>query len=219
MPTTTVGYCIDMAERKILDESNDEYSEQNLLDLFHLAVKEIINLVPRAHTDSRIWKLAPATRQFCPYDAVEIVDVISNMGTDGATPGAAIRETTLDVMRTLLPGWESDTASDTIEHFMRIPESKVEFMVYPRSTGNNYMLARVTTMPAQVLWDADDNFKLAVIPIDDTFATAIINGMVYLAYDDDSDIPGNTPRSQVFYGRFLQDLGLRAQKEVKYRRA
>jgi hypothetical protein len=43
--------------------------------------------------------------------------------------------------------------------------------------------------------------------------------MAYIAYDDDSDTPGNTPRSQVFYGRFLQDLGLRQQKEVKYKRA
>ena len=74
MPTTTVGHCIDMAERKILDESNDEYSEQNLLDLYHLSIKEIINLAPRSHTESRIWKLAPMTRQVCPADAVEIVD-------------------------------------------------------------------------------------------------------------------------------------------------
>ena len=89
MPTTTVGHCVDMAERKILDESNDEYSEQNLLDLYHLSIKEIINLAPRSHTESRIWKLAPMTRQVCPADAVEIVDVIMNMGTDGATPGGA----------------------------------------------------------------------------------------------------------------------------------
>ena len=219
MPTTTVGHCVDMAERKILDESNDEYSEQNLLDLYHLAIKEIINLAPRAHTDSRIWKLAPATRQVCPADAVEIVDAVMNMGTDGATPGEAIRETTLDVMRALLPGWESVAAANIVEHWLRLPESKTEFMIYPRSTGNNYLLARVTTIPAQVMWDSGGDWKLAVIPIDDTFSHAIINGMAYIAYDDDSDTPGNTPRSQVFYDRFLQDLGLRQQKEVKYKRA
>ena len=140
-----------------------------------------------------------------------------NMGTDGQTPGPAIRETTLDVMRTLLPGWEADDAADTIEHWFRLPESKTEFMIYPRSTGNNYLMARITTMPAQVMWDGDGDWKLAVIPIDDTFSHAIINGMVYIAYDDDSDTPGNTPRSQVFYNRFLQDLGLRQQKEVKHR--
>ena len=219
MPTTTIGHCIDMAERKILDESNDEYSEQNLLDLFHLAVKEIINLEPRAHTESRVWQLSPSTRQISPADAVELVDVIMNMGANGATPGAAIRETTLDVMRALLPGWEAVTPTDVAEHWFKVPESKVEFMIYPPSTGNNQLLARITTIPAQVLWDSNDYFKIAIIPIDDTFSTAIINGMVYMAYDDDSDTPGNTPRSQVYYQRFLQDLGLRAQKENKYRRA
>jgi len=219
MTTTTVGLCIDMAERKILDESNDEYSEQDLLDLYHLAVKEIINLVPRAHTESKNWKVAPLTRQVTPPDGVEIVDVIMNMGSDGAVPGGSIRETTLDVMRALIPGWEATTATDEAENWFKLPESKTEFMIYPPSTGDNYILARVTTLPAQVLWDSNDDFKLAIIPIDDTFATAIINGMVYMAYDDDSDNPGNTPRSQIYYGRFLQDLGLRAQKEQKYRKA
>jgi len=122
-------------------------------------------------------------------------------------------------MRALLPGWEAETATAAMEHFIRLPESKGEFMIYPPNTGLGYLLGRVTTMPAKVLWDANDDFKIAIIPLDDTFATAIINGMIYMAYDDDSDIPGNTPRSQVYYGRFLQDLGLRQQKEVKYRRA
>ena len=119
----------------------------------------------------------------------------------------------------LLPGWEADTPADIAEHFMKLSESKTEFMIYPPSTGNNYLMGRVTTIPAQVMWDSGGDWKLAVIPIDDTFSHAIINGMVYIAYDDDSDTPGNTPRSQVFYGRFLQDLGLRQQKEVKYKRA
>lgn len=219
MPTTTVGFCIDMAERKILDESNDEYTEQNLLDLYHLAINEIINLVPRAHSDSRTWKLAAATRQVIPADAVEIVDVIMNMGTDGLVPGAAIRETTLDIMKTLLPGWEADTPTDAAENFFRLPESKVEFMIYPANTGSGYLKGRVTTIPARVIWDSGGDWKLAVIPLDDTFGSAIINGMVYIAYDDDTDTPGNSPRSQMFYGRFLQDLGLRQQKENKYRRA
>jgi hypothetical protein len=219
MPTTTVGFCIDMAERKILDESNDEYTEQNLLDLYHLAINEIINLVPRAHSDSRTWKLAAATRQVIPADAVELVDAIMNMGTDGMVPGVAIRETTLDVMKVLLPDWEADTPAAVVENYFRLPESKVEFMVYPPNTGLGYMKGRVTTIPARVIWDSNGDWKLAVIPFDDTFGSAIINGMVYIAYDDDTDTPGNSPRSQMFYGRFLQDLGLRAQKENKYRRA
>lgn len=218
MPTTTVGHCIDLAERKILDESNDEYSEQNLLDLYHLAISEIINLVPRSHTESKSWKLAPGTRQIAPADAAEVVDIVMNMGSDGATPGGTIRETTLDVMKALLPGFEADTPTDLAEHWLKLPESKVQILIYPPSTGNNWVLGRVTTIPAKTIWDSGGNWKLNIIPLDDTFSTAIINGMVYMAYDDDSDIPGNTPRSQVYYGRFLQDLGLRQQKEVKYRK-
>jgi len=219
MANTTVGFCVDMAERKILDESNDEYSETALLDLYHLAIKEIINLVPSAHTEPRTWKLAPSTRQTIQADGIELVDVIMNMGTDGASPGKAIRETTLDVMKALMPGWEADTPSAVTEHFMRLPESKKQFLIYPKSTGTNYLLAQVTTLPAAVIWDANGDWKVAVIPIDDTFASAIINGMVYIAYDDDSDIPGNTPRSEIFYRRFLQDLGIREQKKAQYRKA
>jgi hypothetical protein len=218
MPTTTVGLCVDLAERKILDESNDEYSEQNLLDLYHLSIKEIINLVPSAHTDDLTWKLAPLTRQSIPSTGVNMVDIIQNMGSDGATPGTSIRETTLDVMKALLPGWEADTAADVVQHFMRLPEDKRNFMVYPKSTGDQHIRGMITTVPPAVVWDAGGLWKVAIIPIDDTYAHAIVNGMVYIAYDDDSDTPGNAPRSQMFYARFLQDLGIREQKKLNYTR-
>ena len=219
MATTTVGFCIDLAERKILDESNDEYSEQNLLDLYHLAIKEIINLVPSSHTDQLIWKLAASTRQVIPAQGVELVDLIINMGANSATPGAPIRETTLDVMKSLYPAWEASPAADVCEHFMRLPEEKKEFMIWPKSTGNNAVLGSVTTVPPAVIWDAQGDWRVSVIPVDDTFSHAIINGMVYIAYDDDSDKPGNTPRSQIFYTRFLQDLGIREQRKYERTKA
>ena len=214
MPTTTVGFCVNMAERKILDESNDDYSEQNLVDLYNLAIKEIVNLVPSASSETRTWKLSATTKQMIPADGVNLVDVIMNMGANGQVPGAAIRETTLKIMKTLLPGWEADSPSAVTEHYLRIPESKTAFFVYPKSDGTNWIMADVTVLPAPVLWDAGDVWKIAVIGIDDTYSHAIINGMVYIAYDDDSDMPGNTPRSQIYYTRFLQDLGLRDQRMV-----
>ena len=219
MPTTTVGLTVDLAERKILDESNDEYSEQNLLDLYYLAIKEIINLVPSAHTDNLIWQLAASTRQVVPANGHWLVDVIMNMGPDGATPGKPIRETTLDVMKTLYPEWEADPAADVCEHFLRLPENKREFLIWPKSTGNNRILASVTTVPPAVIWDAQGDWRQTVIPIDDTYSHAIVNGMVYIAYDDDSDIPGNTPRSATYYARFLNDLGIREDKKWQYTRA
>jgi hypothetical protein len=203
-----------MAERKILDESNDEYSEQNLVDLYNLAIKEIVNLVPSSSSETRTWRLSPTTQQNIPADAINLVDVISNMGSDGETPGAAIRETTLKVMKALLPGWESDPPAAIIENFFKIPESKTAFMVYPKSDGTGHIMADITILPAIVLWDAGEDWKVAVIGVDDTYSHAIINGMVYIAYDDDSDMPGNTPRSQMYYTRFLQDLGLRDQRMV-----
>lgn len=214
MPTTTVGFCVNMAERKILDESNDEYSEQNLVDLYNLAINEIVNLVPSASSESRTWKLSPTTMQTIPADAVNLVDVISNMGADGETPGAAIRETTLKIMKALLPGWESDPASAITESFFKIPESKTAFMIYPKSDGTGHIKADVTILPAPVLWDVGEDWKVAVIGVDDTYGHAIINGMVYIAYDDDSDMPGNTPRSQMYYQRFMQHLGLSDQRMV-----
>lgn len=212
MPTSTVGFCVDMAERKILDESNDEYTEQNLIDLYNLSVKEIINLVPSASSETRTWKTSATTKQMIPSDAVGLVDVLVNMGTDGATPGKAIRETTLNIMKSLLPTYETDTAAAVIQHFIRIPESRTQFLVYPKSDGTPYLMAQIITIPTAIVWDADGDWEVAVIGIDDTYSHAIINGMVYIAYDDDSDVPGNSPRSQMFYQRFMQDLGLRDQK-------
>jgi len=38
---------------------------------------------------------------------------------------------------------------------------------------------------------------------------AIPDVMLFHAYDDDSDMPGNTTRSQIYYNRLLQNLGLK----------
>lgn len=219
MATTTVGLMVDLAERKILDEGNDEYSEQNLLDLYYLSIKEIINLVPSAHTEQMIWALAPGANQAIPARGSQLVDITLNMGANGATPGKLIRESTLEVMKALVPTFEIDTATDEAENYIRLPEDKKRFKIYPASTGNNQVMGAVTTVPAAVIWDAQGNWKIATIPIDDTYSHAIVNGICYIAYDDDTDIPGNTPRSQVYYTRFLQDLGIREQKKWQYRKA
>ena len=211
MGTITIGSVIDQFERKVLDESNEDFSEAENVTLFNNTIRTMINLVPKIHNITESKQLAPGILQVLPAAGVELVDILLNMGEDGDTPGLPVRETTLKIMSDLWPRWAQDPESDIVEHFMKDDNDNRRYYAYPAIDSQKpvFVLIQMSTMPAPIVWDANGDWKLLTIPVEDRYIDAIGNGMLYLFYDDDSDNPGNTPRSQLYYGRFQQALQLR----------
>jgi hypothetical protein len=212
MSNLTVGWMIDVVEKKILEESNIDFSEAELVGLYNLTLRLIVSLVPRAYTKTESWIMAAGILQSIPSDGMRLVDVYLNMGDDGETPGSPITEADQDSMREMVPGWATETATSEIEHFMRIPNMDASFNCYPPSDGTGYIQGVFSATPPTVVYDEEDVWKSERIPISDEFVNAIPDGIMFHAYDDDSDIPGNTTRSQIHYQRLLSILGLDSPK-------
>jgi hypothetical protein len=214
MGTITVGSVIDQFERKILDESNDDTTEEENISFFNNTIRTMINLVPKIHSVTEGTLLAPGVLQFLPAKGFELVDIPLNMGSDGSTPGAPLRESTLKIFNEVWPQWATDPQAIVIEHFMKDDNEERRFYVYPpvHTQEPVYVLIQMSTLPTPVTYDVSNDWKLLNIPVEDQYIDAIINGMLYMFYDDDSDNPGNTPRSQIFYGRFQQALQLETMK-------
>ena len=102
------------------------------------------------------------------------------------------------------------TQAAAIEHFMRIPNMDASFHVYPPSNGAGYVEAVYAAIPPTVVYDEAGLWENERIPFSDEFVPAIPDGIMFHAYDDDSDIPGNTGRSQLHYQRLLSLLGLKS---------
>ena len=209
MSTLTVGYIVGVVEKKALDEANDDFTQAELIGLYNLALRFIVSLVPRAYTITTSELLASGTLQSIPTTGLALSGIIRNMGTNGETPGAATREADLDAMNKLVPSWSTETAAEEIDNFMRIPGMDASFMVSPPSDGTGYVQLVYSAMPPTTTYDDAGVWEDDKIPVSDEFIPALPDAMLYNAYDDDTDTPGNLPRSQMYYQRAIQILGIK----------
>lgn len=210
MSILTVGWMVDLVEKKILDEGNDDFSEAELIGFYNLTLRLIVSLVPRAYTITDKWLMSPGIFQSIPSDGIKLVSITMNKGTDGLTYGSPVTPASLDALRSMCPTWATDTAAQEIEHFIRIPDMDASFYVYPQSDGTGYIEGAYAATPPTVVYDEADDWRNERIPLSDEFVPAIPDGMLFHAYDDDTDIPGNTPRSQLHYQRVLSILGIKS---------
>lgn len=204
----TVGALINICRRKILDEEDLDFSDAELLQLYNNTNKKIVTLRPQAYTRIESMLLSAGNKQLIPSDGLTLISVRRNMGTDGATPGRAIRMSEGDVYTTLVPTWATDTAAEVIEDFWPVPNYPEQFYVYPPSDGSGYIELEYAKVPPVTIDDGGGAWESEQSPFNDSYIDAQINGILYTAYDDDTDIPGNTPRSALYYARFLQALGI-----------
>jgi len=216
MSTLTVGWLVDVVEKKALDEQNDDFEQSELIGLYNLALRLIVSLVPRAYTITTAEKLAAGIIQSIPGNGLALVDIIMNMGTGGITPGVSIKEADLDAMNKLVPGWSSETAAVTIENFMRLKGMDASFYVSPPSDGTGYVQQVYSATPPTTTYDEAGVWQNDKIPLSDEFVPVLPDAMLFNAYDEDSDVPGTLPRSQMYYNRVMQLLGIKdAQTQRK----
>ncbi len=216
MSTYTVGSVIDTCRKRILDEANIDFDDPQMLNLFNLSGRRMVALQPRVYTRIRTLKLQPGNKQVLsatPPVGLEIVDVVRNMGTDGLTAGRAIRQTDRAFLTRYVPTFSTDPVNSdaSVWDWWPIPEYPEQFYVHPKSDGTGYVELEQAEAPPDIVYDAGGAWRSLSIPTSDYYLDGYINGILFQAYDDDTDIPGNTPRSQLYYQRFLMSLGLQQQ--------
>ena len=210
MSTLTVGWIIDVVEKKIIDEGNADFSESELVGLYNLSLRLIVSLVPRAYALTQSVLLTAGTFQSIPSNGIKLLDITRNTGAAGTSNGSNVTPVDPVSMRQMVPSWSNETAAAEIQHFMRIPDMDASFHVYPPSDGTGYVEMVFSACPPTVVYDSGDVWKSSRIPLSDEFVPAIPDAIMFHAYDDDTDIPGNAQRSQLHYQRVLSLLGLKS---------
>lgn len=211
---TTVGYIVDVVEKKALDEQNDDTSQAELVGLYNLAIKMIVSLVPRAFTKTASLKLSAGIQQSIASDGLAILDIPMNMGTNGTTPGAAIREADLKAMTDMVPTWTTATAAAVIKHFMQIDGEDRLFYVYPPADGTSYVKATVSATPPETTYDDAGDWENDIIPLSDEYINAVPDAMLYNKYDDDTDVPGTKAVGQIYWQRVLNLLKIKTGQSL-----
>jgi hypothetical protein len=191
------------------DSSNIRWTQAELLFYLNQGQKEIAAFKPNASVTNASVQLVQGTKQALPSGGLILIEVTRNMGVGGATPGDAIRLVSRGVLDAQVPGWHSATASATVKNYTYSPADPTRFYVYPPQPGSpTYVEIVYGKMPE----DLDD--YVDPINVDDVYAPALHNYMLFRAYSKDSEFAANSQLAAAHYTMFMQQLTGKVQGET-----
>lgn len=207
-----VNSIIDRAATLIQDATNVRWPTAELLDWMNDGQREIVLMKPQASVKNESTLLvAGETKQSLPSAGIMLIDVPRNMGATGAIAGDAIRVVTREVLDAQRPGWHSDANADgKIRHFMFDPRDPKNFYVYPKAPATAWYVEIVySATPTDCTSGVND-----VIQIDDIYANALLDYVLYRAYSKDAEYAQNANLAIAHYQAFSNSLGVKTQNEL-----
>lgn len=209
MPSILASAILDKAGTILQDVTKIRWATAELLGWLNDGQREVVIIRPDASVSTKAVLLAAGTKQTlgagATADAISLLKVVRNMGTTGTTPGAAIRIVSGEILDAQVPDWHSGAQSAAVVHAVYDPRVPKQFYVYPPNTGTGFAEISYSSAPAAIAASTD------LITIDDVFANALLDYVLYRAYSKDAVYAGNGNRALAHYQAFLNTLGARAQ--------
>jgi len=188
-----------MVIENLQDSGNDNWSEQMLVNFANLGARQIAAFVPQANVVIESVKMVPGARQTIEASGLRFLRVIRNMGTDGVTPGNGIIDvgSSIGILNVFNRNWMNETPSAEIWDCAGDDESDMIFWVSPPADGTSYVEVEYSKVPAPVVWDAGGVWESAPAPLANDYLGALMDYILYRAYEQDSDFPGNLQRASM----------------------
>jgi len=111
-------------------------------------------------------------------------------------------------------GWYGETQTVNIEEYMFDARQPREFLVYPPATTAARLEVAYAQVPSPHTLTDEQLGSAAtteVIRIDDIFANALLDYMLFRAYTKDAEQASNAARAVAHYQAFQNSLGVSAQ--------
>lgn len=179
-----------------------------LLGYLNQGQVEVALYKPNASVTSIAYQLTQGSKQTLPSGGLSLIDVVRNMGTDGATPGAAIRVVSRGVLDAQIPGWHLSSAANTVvKHYTYTPLDPLHYYVYPPQPGSGRQFVELvySSQPGDVAANGG-LMPTGTINIPDIYGPALYNYVMFRAYSKDAEYAADANLAQVYYGAFQQQL-------------
>jgi hypothetical protein len=209
MGTITAQTIVNNAALQLTDVSNVRWTSAELLSWLNDGLRQIVTMQPNAASKIGTIALIAGTRQSIPSDGWMLLRVLRNMGTDGLTPGRAIRVISREVMDAFNPYWHTDTPTLEVKNFIYDIEDQLAFHVYPPQKSGQYIELNYSQSPT--------NLTLSqAIPIFDVFASALLDYIMYRACSKDAEYAPGLQLAQLYLSTFTAAIAVKdkSEKEV-----
>lgn len=187
MANILASVVVDKSEALLGDSGNAQWAAATHLANLNITQRLIASLKPDVSVVTTgvgavsSTALVAGVIQSVPTGGAGLVRLNWNMGlTPGTTVGAPITFIEMDVLSKTTPGWNTETASATVVHYMWDERNPTKFMVYPQNTGTGYVSITYPSTPADI------SALSASIILDNIYEPALIHGVCYYAYLEDA---------------------------------
>lgn len=210
MGTITAGAIIDKAEIIIQDATNIRWPQSELLGWLNDGQREVVLHKPSASVvNASVALTTGTTKQSIPASGVQLIDVVRNMGAAGSTPGAAVRIVSREVLDAQLPNWHADSnVGGDIKHYMFDPRDPKTFYVYPKAPATSWYVELVYSASP-----SDCATIASTIALDDIYANALMNYVLFRAYSKDATYAQNASLAGASYQLFMTAITGKASNE------
>jgi hypothetical protein len=208
MGTIVASSLISRASILLQDTTNIRWTQDELLGWLNDGQREIVLIKPNACVKNQALPLVAGTKQSLPDDSLSLIDVTRNLGVNGTTPGPAIRVCSREILDAQLPNWHTLAGNATVKHYMYNPMDVKHFYVYPPqpATGTAQVELIYAYSPADIAIGA-------AISVDDIYATALVNYVLFRAYSKDTEYAANASLASAYYQAFTALLGAKVGGE------
>lgn len=210
MGNITADSLIQKASSLVDDYLNAWYPKTEFLDWLNDGQNEIALIRPQSFVINGPFQLSSSSaKQRLPSDAQMLVSITRNAGASGDTIGPPIRLVSREVLDTQVPGWGSDAnTTGQISNYCYDPRDPKTFYVFPMApVGSHYVELVYSALPTRC-----DFVNSPRIALDDIFANAIVDYMIYRAAVKKE----NYSRATAHYTAFSLAVGVRSKDDLDH---
>ena len=207
--TVKVIDLIDKAEEILQDNTNVKWSQQSLLSYLNDAQREIVLIRPDANVSNEQFTLAQSAKQTLPADALRLLSLYKN-----ASPTT---KTIQNIQKKVLDDTVSDwygTSGTFVEYYVYDERDPKNFYVYPHPSGGGHKADIVFSFAPDKINIADFSTSTTVIGLDDIYANAIFDYMLYRAYQKDTESASDLNKATLFLQSFQNSMGIKSQADT-----
>jgi len=208
MPITANDVITRVRELLVDNGTSPRWTDAELLRHLSDAQRTIARIDPTAVQKVIVLELAAGTRQTLPDDGESLLTITRNMGTNGTTPGRAVRIIRRDIIDDQNSNWHADPQVSVVYNYIYDPTDSKSFFVYPPSNGQTYVELSYCYTPAE-LDDVTDELDVTNI-----YVAALTEFVMFRALLKDSDFAGGSQRADLHFKSFTTFMGVDGESDV-----
>lgn len=206
----TVADVLRDARTLLIDPTATRWPDSELINWLNDGARQCVLLKPDTNPSTQAFLCVAGAKQTLPVETVFLFDVPANSGgVNGAgTDETAITFIKRNVLDSERPAWRNQAQVASILYYMYDDWQRDYFYVYPPALANTQIDLVIAKDPVVVILDTE------ALPLQDIYAPALINYIVWRAFSKDSDFSGNLELAGGYYKAFTAALQGKAAAEI-----